>query len=158
MTRTRKVVEKAKEVVEDNIEDPNTSRKNSGKSWVYDHFPKYKGNTKPRIGFYQGPVTPQQLGLGSINTYDVGDINCGIFVNRKNSYDFNDDGENEPAEDLLNYLVNEVKNVIEDNQSEFDSIEDFEYIRPTDIQNPVRPEGQNWIFQQIVFETRLNNC
>lgn len=157
VTRVRDVIKQAKTTVEQNLSDPNTARANAGDTWVFDHFPKYKGNDKPRIGFYQGPSSLPQKGLGDVTTYEEGDMNVGVFVSRSNSYDFDNDGNNEPAEDLIAYLTEKVKTIIEDNQDDFTSLgDDVSYVKPVDVNNPVKPENQNWIFQQIVFEVRVD--
>jgi len=157
MTRVRDVIKQARDTVNQNLEDPNSYRSNQGETWIYDHFPKYEGNTKPRIGFYTGAIGHEQVGLGDVTTYDMGDINAGIFVKRGDSYDFDNDGDNEPAEDLLAYLAEQVKLIIEDNQGDFTSLgDDVNYVKPVDTANPVRPENQNWIFQQISFEVRID--
>lgn len=157
MTRVRDVIKQARTTVDQNLEDPNTYRSNKDESWIYDHFPKYEGNVKPRIGFYTGAIGHPQVGLGDVTTYDMGDMNAAVFVKRGDSYDFDNDGDNEPAEDLLAYLVDEVKNIIEDNQSDFTSLgNDVKYVKPVDTANPVRPENQNWIFQQVSFEVRID--
>lgn len=157
MTRVRDVIKQARTTVSNNLQDPNIRRRNNSGTWVFDHFPKYEGNTKPRIGFYTGAIGHPQQGLGGVNTYDMGDMNAGVFVDRKNSYDFNDDGENEPAEDLLAYLINEVKTIIEQNQSDFTFLgNDVNYVKPVDTSQPVRPENQNWIFMQTVYEVRID--
>lgn len=157
VTRVREVLSQVRDTVNQNLEDPNSYRSNNNETWIFDHFPKYDGNQKPRIGFYKGPSSLPQQGLGGVNTFEEGDINCGIFVDRKDAYDFDNDGNNEPAEDLLDYLVEKVKLIVENNQDDFTSLgEDVSYVKPNDTANPVRPENQNWIFQQITFEVRID--
>lgn len=158
MTRVREVIEQAVSTVDENLDDPNTSRRNDkNKSWIFDHFPKYQGNQKPRIGFYKGGIGRPQVGLGDVTTYKMADMNCGVFVNRKDYYDFDNDGVNEPAEDLIDYITEKVVTIIEVNQSDFTSLgADVNYVKPLDSNNPVRPENQNWIFQQTPFEVRID--
>lgn len=157
MTRVREIIEQAVETVSRELEDPNSYRSNKNERWVFDHFPKYDNKNKPRIGFYKGPAGHSQKQLGSIKADIEADMNCGIFVSRNNSYDFDDDGVNEPPEDLIDYLASEIKYIVEEYQNDFTSIgDDVYYVKLNDSNNPVKPENQSWIFQQLTFEVKLS--
>lgn len=145
-------------IAEQNIEDPVSMRANSNESWVFSHFPKFgKGNTLPRIGFHSVDETHPQITLGSTSSRTDADIQCTIVVRRGKKYDYDNDNENEEEENLVHYLKDQVKSVIENNQSTLKNIEDVSYVIP--LNTIVRkPENKNVIFLSTTYETRIDNC
>lgn len=141
------------ELSDQNIEDPNSYRKNDGGTWIYDHFPKYGKNSElPRIGFHKVTTLHDPFTIGDITSETNADIQATIVVKRGKKYDFDNDGENEAEEDLLDYLHQRVKDVIEDNQDEIDAIDnDVGYVIPTSS-DTIKPEGKNIIMEAVTFE------
>ena len=158
MTTVQDVVNEMASIADSNIDDPVSMRANDGKSWVFSHFPKFsQGNTLPRIGFHSVDETHPQVTLGSTDSRVDADIQSTIVVRRGKKYDFDDDGSNEQEEELIHYLKDQVKQVINSNQSQLRSLKDVSYVIPTS--STVRkPENKNIIFLALTFEARIDNC
>jgi len=155
MTRVREVIEKMVELSNDNISDPVTQRANDNGTWIFDHFPKYgKGNQLPRIGFHKVTTGHGQYRIGDITARTDTDIQASIMVRKDKYYDFDNDGNNEPGEDLADFLHQKVKDVIEDNQSQLTGLgDDVAYVK-TISSDTVKPENKNFILEALNFELK----
>jgi len=157
LTRTREVISKFVELADSNISDPVVMRANDeNSSWIYDHFPKYgKNATLPRIGFHKINTTHDFQGLGNTEFSTIADIQASIMVRKGKSYDIDDDGDNEPAEDIADYLADELKTITEQNQDSFRNISnEVLYVVPISS-DTVKPENKNIILEAMTFEVRL---
>lgn len=125
-------------------------------SWIYDHFPKYgKDATLPRIGIHKVNTTHDFQGIGNLEFSTIADIQASIMVRKGKSYDFDNDENNEPAEDLADYMADELKTITEQHQDDFRAISDeVLYVVPISSET-VKPENKNIILEAMTFEVRL---
>lgn len=158
MTNVQDIADEMASIADSNISDPVTMRSNNNESWIFSHFPKYgKGNTLPRIGFHPVGETYVPATLGSTATNTEGDIQATLVVRRGKKYDYDNDGNNEEEENLLEYLKQQVIDEMENNQSQLTGLQDVAHVFPIDSTKN-RPIEKNVLFKAITFEARINNC
>lgn len=156
LTRVREVIEEMVNTINSNIDDPVTQRRNRGETWVFDHWPRYEGKTLPRIGIHKVTSGHPPRGINSgVNTRTETDVQISIMTRLGKSYDFDNDGSNEPAEDLLDYLAEQVKTVVENNHSNYTGLGND--VKHVILQNSdtVRPQDENFIMEAMTYEVRI---
>jgi len=158
LTSVQDVADEMASIADSSIEDPVSMRSNDGGTWIFSHFPKYgQGKTLPRIGIHPVDETFLPATLGSTASNTEGDIQATIVVKRGSKYDYDNDGENEEEENLLEHLKNRVIEEIETNQSQLTNLEDVAHVFPT-TSTKTRPVDKNVLFKAVNFEVRINNC
>lgn len=154
MVRQRAVIDKFVELANNNIDDPVKPRANKDETWIFDNFPKYDNKTLPRIGFHKVTTTHGFQGIGTSTFSSIADIQASIMVRKNKAYDFDNDGNAEPGEDLADYLHDQVKAITENHQSDFRALDEVAYVIPLSSET-IRPENKNFILEAVTFEVRL---
>lgn len=154
--RVRDVIEEIVATIDNNVSDPNTRRQSNGDSWVFDHFPKYgKSNALPRIGVHR--VTSQFPAEGinqGVASRTESDVQVSVFVRKGSRYDVDNDGSNEVAEDVLDYLQRRVKTSIENNHGNFTGLTGVKHVL-LQSSDTVRPSNESWMFAGLTYEVRI---
>lgn len=149
---TGDVITEIVDVLQENLEDPVTSRANQGKTWIYDFFPSDK--SMPHIGLHPVAKTYQRKSIGQPDSRELSDIQVTIRSRKNKVFDVDDDGNKEPAYKVNSYLERKVKNLIQDNQSRFRNMECVTHVLPNDSTTLNQPQN-NWVGQAITYEIRL---
>lgn len=153
--RIRDLIDETVTILQDNLTDPVENRRNQNGRFVFDHFPKYgQGNKLPRIGVHKISTSHPQQSVGTVHTDTEADIQVSIMVKRGDKYDFDSDGTAEPEEDLADYLHNEAKKAIEDNQSNYRALTGGDYVLPSSSET-IKPEGQSFILEALTLDSRI---
>lgn len=150
MVYPHQIAKKVKEFLRANITDVNTERKAKGKEWIYSDFPRLDARM-PRAGVFVVNEPIQIAGLnGEMNM--VCRIQITIVININQRFDINGDGENEHAEEVIDYLATQMAEAIKNNQEWFKGQwDELIHIIPTGI-NPVR-RGE-LIYRHIDLEAK----
>ncbi len=116
MTRTKDVTEKIVTLLRNNITDPNTSRSEKGKNWIFSDYPRLDASS-PRIGvdFTSGSARP--YAVNSDDMIQEPRITIVTQVNVSSKFDIDDDGELEAPDEVADYLTQQVIDVLTNNIS-----------------------------------------
>ncbi len=110
----QQVANQIRQLLLDNLIDPNRRRVERGNNWIFTDFPRADA-TMPRIGIIFVDGSMERLAIGSPNQLQRGRLQVSIFLNKKGQYYIND--ELEKSEYVLDYLANEIIKLVYNNQS-----------------------------------------
>lgn len=142
MTRTVEVVEELRDLLQEQITDPNKTRRDNGKDFVFVEEPK-TNNRYPMITIYQLDSQKNPLSVGSTDRLQQVRIQVSVHVGKKNEFDVDGDDEPEDSTFVKNYLAEECDIVVQDNQDRFQSLGEDIYSLLPDSGNPISPSGTN---------------
>jgi len=149
--RVREIIEETITVLDEQLEDPISQRSNNDESWIFDHFPYEQ--SMPHIGVHKVGKGYERKGIGQVSSRENADFQVTIRARRKKYYDIDGDGNNEPAEDIIDFFEREVKNVIEDEQDRLRNLDCVRHVLPVSSNRIGGSENQNWIGTAITYET-----
>lgn len=141
LARLQDAIDELRTQWDDNITDPNTSRRQDGNPWIFQDEPQANAQ-KPRIGPIREISAPYEpLGLGTTFS-EQGRIQARVTVNIKQEYDVTGDVELETAEDTLNYIITQMVETVLSNQSTINSNAGTLWVQPLD-KGDRRKDGKN---------------
>lgn len=152
MARTQQVINEIRDLLHENLTDPNSERRNDDLPWVYTHQP----NTSqlPTIQISEIDGNYDTLSIGNFTQFERSRIQVTVRVRTNNEYDYDTDYELETASDGLDYLVKEIVDTILDNhQTLEDNIgESLKSVLPDIESDIISIDGSNAIQKSIDFE------
>jgi len=111
MTSTgQDIVEQILTLIEDNITDINSDRKNLGKKWVYDDFPRLDLEQYPRIGIENPTTISERHELGNSDIRSQHSIEIQIHIRKDDNFYIGDTKYRDLQ--ALSYLTTKVINLI----------------------------------------------
>jgi len=149
--RPQEVITKLMQLLRNNITDLNKERKNRGGQWIWDDFPRLDATT-PRIGIQLVTSPWQSGGVGNQKIIKCR-IQITVMMRVKEKYDIDGDGAAEHTEDCIDYLANEVLDVIHRNNDEFKTIDGVIHVTPLGQPRAIR--NANNIFRYIDVEAEM---
>jgi len=150
MSKAVEVREKLAEVLQSNLTDPNTERKNRDGDFVFTDLPDTH-NTFPRliVQLVDGQKTPYSLGSNDYKHQRR--IQVTIQVGKENKFDIDGDNELETAGYTKHWLGEEVDSIVQNNQDTILSPGDDNFIIKPDSDNPTSPSGTTQISNDFIL-------
>lgn len=156
MTSLRDVRVELRDVLRDNLTDPITARADDGKEWIYEDYPRMDAQ-KPRIGLSDVLLEYSSLSIGTAKRVKNGAVQITVMLDEDSSkFDVDGDGNVENEEQVLNYFVERIEDVIIDNQDTLRDSLDARYVLPQDT-TVLRPDGENILKADITVEAEFVN-
>ncbi len=156
MTSLRDVRVELRDLFRANIDDPIAARANDGKEWIYEDYPRMDAQ-KPRIGLSDVLLEYSSLSIGTAKRVKNGAVQVTVMLDEDGSkFDVDDDGTIENEEQVLNYFIERVEDVIIENQTTLRDNLHARYVLPQDT-NVIRPDGESILKADITVEAEFVN-
>ena len=110
-------------LINSNITDPATDRASKGKKWIYDDIPREDITGYPRISIVPISSTYESVGLGYSEQLEDGSIQIMVMTNKTDKFG------GRRAEQLVDYLAIQIRNLIRTNHTHFVS-NDIQHLIP----------------------------
>lgn len=120
MTRSKTVIDDLREFILENIDDP---KDRSSNAWVNTTSVELSAEM-PRIHIHKISSPLEPLTIGKTEMLQRQRIQVSIFVSVGEKLDFDDDGEDERPEDILDWFVDWVVTNVNDNQQRWRDLGD----------------------------------
>lgn len=113
MVSTQEAVRVIMEFLENNLDDP----LNRSKKWIYDDLPRLDLSSYPRIAIVAPINNISAKGVGEIGRFNEANVRVLIYVKKKQKAEIS--GTTYRDVEFIDYLSNEVLNLIKDNHTHF---------------------------------------
>lgn len=120
MVDTQVIINKYIELLEANLEDPNSDRASKGKKWIYDDYPRSDITSYPRISITSPDEAIEILDIGYNKELVKTKIQVLILVNKGFKAIINN--EQKRDREIAEYLAQQIQGIIRSNQEEFRNI------------------------------------
>jgi len=144
MTDVDVIKEKAKEVMVEGLDDPNTRRADKGKTWIKTKYPSLDGS-KPVIGVSEQPSTVEVAGVNRKHDFKMFETIRVTIMHTDRSYN------NKVVKEIIN-LFSEDTDVDQPDDSKMRGDAGLQYFIPTQV-TPV-PEDDGVYVHHIDFEAK----
>lgn len=115
MTNPFDVIEKVKDLIQDNITDVNSSRRAKEGKWVHTDWPRLDAQS-PRVAVFLVSAPSEGVGIGYHERRQTMRFQVSVFVRGINNYQHPDEPDKLcNAEKIANWLCNEIVELINGN-------------------------------------------
>jgi len=142
ITTEQELVEYVITLLESNLTDP----AGRTKKWIYDDIPREDISGYPRIAVLPVSTNLDSLGIGTLDRLSEMSFTIDIYTRKRDKFTIN--SELKRAEQIIDYLGNEVINIIKNNYNSFVE-EGIYYIIPI---TKTKDELDNRLVLRIVFK------
>ncbi len=152
--KTRQIINEARELLHEELTDPNTRRRQKTKPWIYTHQPNT--SSLPTIQIHEVDAVYNNQSIGNYSYFEDSRIQFTVRVRTNSEYDYNADNELETASDGLDHLIHEIREKILSNQDRFKDLDNkFKSLLPDIESNIENDPDTDAIQKSIDFIARI---
>lgn len=151
MTTSFEIIEKAKDLIQANVHDLNSSRRAEGGKWVHTDWPKFSA-ASPRAAVFLVDGPAEGVGIGTYERRQRLRFQVSVFVKTDNSYLSPDDNETFwNAEKSASYLTNEIIKLINGNPD----LDALDTVKEIVFMDETRNDVSGMVQRNLDFECML---